>query len=301
MPIQSMPGLPAQAQLAAEGFCFFDPALPLPPQTLRVLIVNLMPKKMQTETQLLRMLSHSPLPIQVTLMQTATHRCTHTPAEHMERFYTTFPQVEDQTFDGMILTGAPVEMLDFEQVDYWEELCRIMAWSKTHVRSTLHICWGAQAGLYYHYGIPKHPLPEKRFGVFEHRCCGPAVPLIRGFDPVFKMPHSRHTEVREEEVQANPALQVLSVSPQAGLNLCASTDGSQVFIFSHSEYDADTLSQEYFRDISTRDDVPLPCCYFPNDDPTQPPVRSWSSHAALFYTNWLHWYVRPQQPLAQEK
>lgn len=298
MPIKIPTSLPARSILESENIFVMpeDRAVTQDIRPLKILILNLMPKKIETETQLLRLLSNTPLQVAVDLLQTATHQSKNTPEEHLFKFYKTFPDIQDQYFDGMIITGAPVELLEFEEVEYWPELCSIMEWSKFHVHSTLHICWAAQAGLHYHYGLRKYPLPQKVFGVFPHTCAEKTIPLLRGFDEVFYMPHSRHTEMREEEIRSVEGLSVLSTSPMAGVNLVSNHNGRQIFIFGHSEYDSGTLAQEYFRDCSIRDDVALPYHYFPNDDPTQKPLRTWRSHAYLFYSNWLNYYVYQSTP-----
>ncbi len=263
---------------------------------LKILILNLMPKKIETETQLLRVLSNTPIQVDVELLQTKTHVAKNTPVEHLFKFYLTFDQVRNQRFDGLIITGAPVEQMPFEEVDYWPELCEIMEWSKTHVYSTLHICWGAQAGLYYHFGIPKYPLAEKMFGIFPHQVLVPRHKLMRGFDEIFYVPHSRHTEVREEDIRKVTGLQILSSSPISGVHLVASSNGRQFFVTGHSEYDRDTLAAEYFRDKNKGLPIQVPYHYFPNDDPTRPPYFNWRAHANLLFSNWLNYFVYQQTP-----
>lgn len=298
MPIKIPDGLPAQAVLESENIFVMGEGRATTQQIrpLRILILNLMPKKIETETQLLRMLSNTPLQVEVELLKTATHVSKNTSEEHLLKFYKIFADIKEDYFDGMVITGAPVELLEFEQVSYWAELCEIMEWSKTHVHSTLHICWGAQAGLHYHYGLNKHPLPKKMFGVFPHTYTEQTVPLLRGFDEVFYMPHSRHTEIWESDIREISQLKVLSTSPMAGVNICSNLDGRQIFCFGHSEYESDTLAKEYFRDLGVKDDVELPYNYFPNNDPQEKPLRTWRSHAYLFYSNWLNYYVYQSTP-----
>lgn len=298
MPINIPDYLPAKQALEAENIFVISQqrASSQDIRPLEILILNLMPDKLETERQLLRMLSNTPLQVNIELMQTATRRSTHTPQEHLLKFYKTFEQLKDRFFDGMIITGAPVEQMEFEQVSYWKELCEIMEWSKYHVHSTLHICWGAQAALHYHYGLQKTLLPQKMFGVFPHTLEDKSIPLLRGFDEVYQMPHSRHTQIRESEIRSVEGLYVLSSSPIAGANIVSNHNGRQIFIFGHSEYEADTLAKEYFRDLAKSEEISLPYHYFPNDDPTQTPIRTWRSHAYLFYSNWLNYYVYQSTP-----
>ena len=263
---------------------------------LEILILNLMPTKIATETQIARLLANTPLQVHMTLLQTVSHEATHVSAAHLEAFYKTFDEVKHNRYDGMIITGAPVEQMEFEQVSYWQELCTIMEWSKTHVHSTLHICWGAQAALHYHYGLQKTQLPQKLFGVFQHTLVDKSVPLLRGFDEVYWMPHSRHTEISAEQIRSTGKLYILSASPEAGVNIVSNHNGRQIFIFGHSEYEAGTLAEEYFRDLDKGLPIQLPCNYFPQDDPTQKPIRIWRSHAYLFYSNWLNYYVYQSTP-----
>ena len=255
-----------------------------------------MPTKITTETQLIRLLSNSSLQIELTLLQTATHRSTHTSAEHMESFYKNFDDIKNENFDGLIITGAPVENLDFGEVNYWDELCGIMEWSKTHVFSTLHICWAAQAGLYYHFGIPKHPLDHKMFGVFRHYVLNPKHPIVRGFDEEFLAPHSRHTEVREEDIAKVPELELIAKSDIAGPYIIAARNSRMLFVTGHSEYDFDTLSKEYFRDRDKGLDIALPYNYFPGDDPEKRPPNLWRGHANLLFSNWLNYFVYQNTP-----
>ena len=263
---------------------------------LEILILNLMPTKIATETQIARLLANTPLQVHMTLLQTASHAATHVSAAHLDAFYKTFDEVKNNRYDGMIITGAPVETMDFEQVDYWPELCEIMEWSKTHVHSTLHICWGAQAGIYYHYGVPKHELPEKMFGVFPHEVVKRTSPLVRGFDERFFAPHSRFTEVRAADIEAHPALELIAVSDEAGVYVAKSTDSQNFFVFGHPEYDRETLKAEYDRDIAKGMSIAVPAHYFPDDDPTREPVSTWFSCAQLLYTNWLNYYVYQTTP-----
>ena len=298
MPIKIPDSLPARATLESENIFVMTEyrAMHQDIRPLNVLILNLMPTKIVTETQILRKLSNTPLQVQVELLRTSSYQSQHTDEDHLESFYTTFDQVRGQNFDGMIITGAPVENLDFTQVDYWEELCEIMAWTKTHVHSTLHICWGAQAGLYYHYGVEKHTLPAKLFGVFDHRVLKPSSPLFRGFDDVFQAPHSRYTEVYESDIRTIPELELLSVSGDAGVYAVKSVDSHQFFVMGHPEYDPDTLAREYFRDREKGLDIHIPYHYFPDNDPSRPPIVRWRSAGQLLYNNWLNYYVYQTTP-----
>ncbi len=255
---------------------------------LRILILNLMPLKIETETQLLRLIANTPLQVDIELMQTASHQSSHTPSQHLLTFYRTFSELKEEFYDGLIVTGAPVEHLEFEAVDYWPELEEILEWSKTHCFSTFHICWGAQAGLYYHYGIPKQPLPEKMFGIFEHQVLNVTHPMVRGFDEYYLAPHSRHTQSDPEAIRRCPALEVLTQSEQAGINLVVRHDCRQIFVFGHSEYDRSTLANEYFRDLKAGKPIALPRHYFPQDNPTQKPRFIWRGHANLLFKNWLN-------------
>lgn len=298
MPIKVSDGLPAIQTLEKENI-FVMPefrALHQDIRPLKIIILNLMPTKIETETQLLRLLSNTPLQMEVELLQAATHISKNTPQEHLLEFYKTFDEIKHRRYDGMVITGAPVEHLPFEQVDYWDELCEIMEWSKTNVYSTFHICWGAQAGLYYHYGIPKHNLKEKMFGVFEHRTLEPTHPLLRGFDEVFWAPHSRHTEVRREDIEKVDDLEILSTSSEAGVYIVADKSGRRIFVTGHSEYDRDTLAKEYFRDVKKGLDIKIPLHYFPDDDPSRTPPLKWRGHANLLYTNWLNYFVYQKTP-----
>jgi len=263
---------------------------------LQLLILNLMPTKIVTETQLIRLLGNTPLQVEVELLKTSTHKSKNTSEEHMLTFYKTFDSVKDRKFDGMVITGAPVEHLAFEEVEYWDELCEIMEWSKTHVTSTFHICWGAQAALYYHYGIKKHPLNEKLFGIFEHTVDRKSSMLFRGFDDVFSVPHSRHTTVLREDIEKVPELKILASSKEAGVYAVATDRGRQIFITGHSEYDADTLKKEYLRDKNAGLPISIPKNYFPNDDDTKEPIVTWRSCANLQYSNWLNYFVYQTTP-----
>ncbi len=299
MPIAIPNNLPAANILESENvfIMYEDRAYSQDIRPLKVLLLNLMPTKIVTETQLLRLLGNSPLQVEVDFMYTATHTPKHTPQEHLVKFYETFDTIKSRNYDGMIITGAPVEQMPFEQVAYWDELCEIMEWSKKHVYSTLHICWGAQAGLYYHYGIPKYSLPEKMFGVFPHNIISPNQDkLFRGFDDIFYVPHSRHTEVRREDIEKNSALRILSESAAAGVHTVADSDGRQIFITGHSEYDPLTLKSEYDRDISQKLPINIPCNYYPGNDPSKPPVVLWRSAANLLFSNWLNYYVYQETP-----
>lgn len=303
MPIRIPDALPATEILEGENIFVMTEfrALHQDIRPLRVLILNLMPTKIATETQLMRKLSNTPLQIQVDLLRTKSHEATHVSAGHLETFYRTFEDIENEHYDGLIITGAPVELMEFEEVDYWEELCRIMDWSSTHVHSTLHICWGAQAGLYYHYGIQKYRLPKKASGVFEHRLLKPKSPLVRGFDDRFYAVHSRNTDVKIEDVEAVDDLEIVAVSDEVGLYIVKSVDSRRFFVFGHPEYDTDTLKLEYERDVKRGINPEIPMNYFPDDDPTRAPLNVWRSQAQLFYTNWLNYYVYQTTPYDLEK
>lgn len=303
MPIRIPDALPATEILEGENIFVMTEfrALHQDIRPLRVLILNLMPTKIATETQLMRKLSNTPLQIQVDLLRTKSHEATHVSAGHLETFYRTFEDIENEHYDGLIITGAPVELMEFEEVDYWEELCRIMDWSSTHVHSTLHICWGAQAGLYYHYGIQKYRLPKKASGVFEHRLLKPKSPLVRGFDDRFYAVHSRNTDVRIEDVEAVDDLEIVAVSDEVGLYIVKSVDSRRFFVFGHPEYDTDTLKLEYERDVKRGINPEIPTNYFPDDDPSRAPLNVWRSQAQLFYTNWLNYYVYQTTPYDLEK
>ena len=299
MPIKIPSGLPAVGILENENIFVMDEnrALSQDIRPLRIAVLNLMPTKIVTETQLIRLLSNTSLQIELTLLYPSTaHKPKHTPEEHMDHFYTSCADVMNEKFDGLIITGAPVENLDFSEVGYWDELCKIMEWSKTHVYSTLHICWAAQAALYYHYGIPKHTMPQKMFGIFPHTINNPAHPLLRGFDEVFNAPHSRHTDIDADLVRNNENLEVLAESDKAGLFLIADRSMRRFFATGHLEYDYDTLSKEYFRDVNKGLDIQVPYNYFPGDDPTKKPLNTWRSHAHLLFANWLNYCVYQLTP-----
>lgn len=298
MPIKIPNTLPAYEILNNENIFVMDQnrALSQDIRPLEIAIVNLMPTKIETETQLLRLIGNTPLQVNITLIQTASHEATHTSSDHMRDFYKSFDEVKHRHFDGLIITGAPVETIDFEEVDYWPELKEIMEWSKTNVFSTLHICWGAQAGLYYHYGIKKHPLPKKLFGIYEHRIRDPYIPLFRGFDDTFNAPHSRHTTIHADEVESNPNLKILAYSYDAGVYIVSAMKGRQIFVMGHSEYDKDTLKKEYQRDLAKGLDIDVPVNYFYNDDPQQDVKVTWRSHGNLLFFNWLNYYVYQETP-----
>lgn len=298
MPIKIDNQLPARHSLELENIFVMSEsrALTQDIRPLKILILNLMPTKTVTETQLLRLLSNSPLQIEVELLQTATHQSKNTSAEHMLKFYKVFDDVREEKFDGMIITGAPVEHLAFEEVDYWEELCMIMEWTKTNVYSTFHICWGAQAGLYYHYGIPKYPLAEKLFGIFPHHALDPYHPLMRGLDDIFYIPHSRHTEIRRSDIALVKDLQILSFSEQAGVHLVSDMECRNFYSTGHSEYDRETLSTEYFRDINRGLPIGIPFNYFPDNDPQRTPPMTWRTAGNMIFSNWLNYFVYQRTP-----
>lgn len=298
MPIKINDKLPAKESLENENIFVMTEtrAKTQDIRPLKIVVLNLMPTKVTTETQLLRMLSNSPLQIDIELLQTATHKASHADETHMLTFYKTFDEIKENKYDGMIVTGAPVEQLEFEEVDYWPELCRIFEWSKTSVYSTFHICWGAQAGLYYHYGIPKYNLPKKVFGVFPHKPLDLFHPLMRGFDDTYFVPHSRHTETRFSDIALCKSLQILSYSEMSGIHLISDLDCRNFFATGHSEYDADTLAREYFRDKAKGLDISIPYNYFPDDDPTKKPLMTWRNVGTLMFTNWLNYFVYQRTP-----
>ena len=263
---------------------------------LRIAVLNLMPLKITTETDLIRLLSNSPLQIELCLMKVKSHTSKNTPIEHMQQFYRDFELMKDEKYDGMIITGAPVENMAFEEVNNWDEITEIFDWAHSHVTSTLYICWAAQAGLYYHYGIPKYPLDRKMFGVFAHRVLKPLCPIFRGFDDVFYVPHSRHTEVRRDDILRTPGLELLSESEEAGVYLVMGRGGRDIFVTGHSEYSPDTLDNEYKRDLAKGLPIDKPKNYYRNDDPQLPPLVRWRAHANLLFTNWLNYYVYQQTP-----
>ena len=298
MPIKIPNLLPATSTLEAENIFVMTEtrALTQDIRPLQILLLNLMPTKIDTETQLARVLGNTPLQIELELIAPASHVSKNTAQEHMLTFYKSFEDVKHRSFDGLVITGAPVELMDFEEVDYWPELCEIMEWSKTNVHSTLHICWGAQAGLYYHYGIPKQTLDKKLFGVFRHRVEDPNYILFRGFDDSFMVPHSRNTTVDRKDIEAVPGLKVLAASPEAGVYAVKTEHGRQVFVMGHAEYDRDTLKKEYLRDVAAGIDIQVPKNYFPDDDPAREPEVSWRSCAHLLYGNWLNYCVYQTVP-----
>lgn len=298
MPIKIPNALPAREILTSENIFVMDEdrAIHQDIRPLRIAILNLMPTKIATETQLLRLLGNTPLQVEIALMRTGSHQSKNTPEEHLQAFYRTFEEMKHEKYDGFIVTGAPVEHLPFEEVDYWGELQEIIEWSKQNVYSTFFICWGAQAALYHQYGIPKYPLPRKMFGVFEHTFSRRNVPLLRGFDDVFYAPHSRHTEIRREDILRIPDLEILSESPRAGVYIVARRDGRQIFVTGHSEYDPLTLKYEYERDVALGLPIHVPENYYPNDDPTCAPVVRWRGHSSLLFANWLNYYVYQVTP-----
>ncbi len=298
MPIKVQSGLPAKGILENENIFVMDEyrAMHQDIRPLQICILNLMPVKQDTELELLRVLSNTPLHIDVSFMKMNSHVSLNTPIHHLNRFYNTFNELRNRRFDGLIITGAPVEQIPFEEVDYWPELCEIMEWTKDHVTSTFHICWGAQAGLYYHYGMEKVMLPEKLFGVFEHKVMNRKIPLVRGFDDYFYIPHSRHTAVRSEEIHACSDLTVLAESEEAGVFLCMTEGGKQIFIMGHPEYDRYTLHNEYIRDKEKGLPIKIPKNYYPEDDDTKKPALQWRSHSNDLYSNWLNYYVYQVTP-----
>ena len=299
MPIRIADNLPARHVLESEGIFVMEEnrALSQDIRPLHIVILNLMPDKETTETQILRAMSNTPIQIDIDLLRISTHESKHTSAEHLFKFYETFDDIKDRYYDGMIITGAPVEQMPYEEVDYWDELCQIMEWSKTHVYSTMHICWGAMAGLYYHYGIPKYDLPEKCFGVFEHSMTwSKPVKLFRGFNDVFFVPHSRHTELRRDDIAKIYDLRILSESPESGVYAVSDRKGRQFFITGHSEYDRYTLDSEYKRDVKLGRPIKLPTNYYKDNDPEKEPVMLWRASATLLFTNWLNYYVYQETP-----
>ena len=298
MPIKIPNQLPATKTLTEENIFVITEtrALTQDIRPLKIAILNLMPTKIETETQLARLLGNTPLQVELTLLHTESYKSKNVNEEHLLAFYKTFAEVERETFDGMVITGAPVEQMPFEEVSYWEELCRIFEWTKTHVTSTFHICWGAQAGLYYHYGINKHPLPEKLFGIYDHEVEHKSSILFRGFDDVFPAPHSRHTTILREDVEKVPQLKILASSKEAGLYVVSTAKGRQIFVTGHSEYDAGTLAKEYFRDVNAGLPIKVPHNYFPDDNPELAPKVTWRSHANLLYSNWLNYFVYQVTP-----
>lgn len=293
MPIKIQSDLPAKAELEEENIFVMDEnrAISQNIRSLEIIVLNLMPIKQDTELQLLRGLSNTPLQIDVTFLQMSSHVSKNTSASHIKKFYQTFEEIKNNNYDGMIITGAPVEKLEFEEVNYWDELITVMEWSKKHVTSTIHICWGAQAGLYYHYGIKKELLPKKLSGVYKHRVMNRKEPLVRGFDDVFMAPHSRYTQASRQQILDNPRLKVLADSDEAGIYIVLGDGGKEIFVMGHPEYDRLTLDQEYKRDIDKGIEPDLPVNYYPDDDCNRKPLLSWRSHANNLYTNWLNYYV----------
>ena len=303
MPIKVQNDLPARAILETENIFMMDEnrALSQDIRPLQIVILNLMPVKEDTETQLLRALSNTPIQLDITFLHMSSHESTHTSVSHLNKFYVTFDAIRKQKFDGMIITGAPVEQMEFEDVDYWEELTKIMKWTNTHVTSTVHICWGAQAGLYYHYGIQKHEMEKKLFGIFEQRVLDRTVPLVRGFDDVFRAPHSRYTYVKKEDIEACPELKILAESDEAGVFLVQSLYGKRIFVMGHPEYDRVTLDGEYRRDRGKGMDTAIPKNYYPDDDPEKRPMLTWRMHANALYNNWINFYVYQVTPYLLEE
>lgn len=298
MPIKIQSDLPAKAKLEQENIFVMDDlrAITQDIRPLKIVILNLMPIKEDTELQLLRAMSNTPLQLDITFLQMASHVSKNTSASHLQKFYITFDEIRALKFDGLVITGAPVEQLEYEAVNYWKELTQVMAWSQTNCTSTLHICWGAQAGLYYHYGIQKVGMPEKLSGVYEHRVLNRKIPLVRGFDDYFKAPHSRYTTVLRKDIESNPALCILADSNDAGVYIVTDKGGKNIFVMGHPEYDRITLDQEYKRDLSKGLPIELPFNYYPDNDSQKRPILSWRSHANNLYTNWLNYYVYQSTP-----
>ena len=298
MPLKLPDKLPAIELLKEENIFVMDTsrAQEQDIRPLRIVILNLMPLKITTETDLVRILSNSPLQLEITLMKVKAHTSKNTPVEHMKAFYKDFELLRSEKFDGMIITGAPVEHLDYDEVTYWDEISDIFEWAKTHVTSTLYICWAAQAGLYYHYGVPKYPLPEKMFGIFPQTPLIPTLPIFRGFDDVFNMPHSRHTELRREDILKVPELTLIAESPISGVGIVMARGGREFFITGHSEYSPYTLDSEYKRDLGKGLPIHKPYNYYTDDDPSKPPLVTWRAHGNMLFTNWLNYYVYQETP-----
>ena len=298
MPLRLPDKLPAIELLKRENIFVMDNtrATTQDIRPLKIVILNLMPLKITTETDLIRLLSNTPLQMEVSFMKLKSHTPKNTPIEHMMMFYRDFEKMRDEKFDGMIITGAPVEQMDFEDVNYWDEISTIFDWARNHVTSTLYICWAAQAGLYYHYGIPKYPLEKKMFGVFRQHTLCPHLPIFRGFDDVFYMPHSRHTEVRKEDILANPELTLIADSPENGVSMVMARGGREFFITGHMEYASNTLDNEYKRDKDIRDDVDMPANYYRDNNPDKEPLVTWRAHANLLYHNWINYYIYQETP-----
>ena len=298
MPLRLPDKLPAIELLKQENIFVMDDtrAHTQDIRPLRIAILNLMPLKVTTETDLIRLLSNTPLQLEISFMKLKSHTPKNTPIEHMMMFYRDFEEMRQEKYDGMIITGAPVETLNFEDVNYWDEMTSIFAWARTHVTSTLYICWAAQAGLYYYYGIPKYPLPKKMFGIFPQHTLQPQLPIFRGFDDVFQMPHSRHTEIHRDDILACPELSLIAESPECGVSMMMARGGREFFITGHIEYAPDTLDNEYKRDKDVRDDVELPKNYYRDDNPANSPLVTWRAHANLLYSNWVNYYVYQETP-----
>ena len=298
MPLRLPDKLPAIELLKHENIFVMDDtrAHMQDIRPLKIVILNLMPLKITTETDLIRLLSNTPLQLEISFMKLKSHTPKNTPIEHMMMFYRDFAEMRKEKFDGMIITGAPVEQLEFEDVTYWDEMTEIFSWARTHVTSTLYICWAAQAGLYYHYGIPKYPLQKKMFGIFPQQTLEPQLPIFRGFDDVFQMPHSRHTEIHRDDILRNPNLTLIAESPECGVSMVMARNGREFFITGHLEYAPDTLDREYHRDRDVRNDVELPRHYYFHDDPKQHPMVTWRAHANLLYNNWINYYVYQETP-----
>lgn len=298
MPLRLPDRLPAIDILKGENIFVMDEtrAHNQEIRPLRIVILNLMPLKITTETDLIRLLSNTPLQMDICFMKLQSHTPKNTPVEHMMMFYKSFEELSSQKFDGMIITGAPIENMDYEAVEYWVEIQAIFNWSRTHVTSTMFLCWGAMAGLYHFYGIPKYPLPKKMFGIFQQQTLNPALPIFRGFDDTFFMPQSRHTEVRKEDILAHKELEIIAESPESGVSIVMARGGREFFITGHLEYAPDTLDREYKRDKGKRDDVDVPVNYYMNNNPAKPPIVTWRAHANLFYSNWINYYVYQETP-----
>lgn len=298
MPLRLPDKLPAIELLKKENIFVMDDsrATSQDIRPLRIVILNLMPLKITTETDLVRLLSNTPLQLEIYFMKLKSHTSKNTPIEHMMMFYKDFDVLEKEKFDGMIITGAPIEHLEFEDVEYWNEISKIFAWANTHVTSTMYICWAAQAGLYYHYGVPKYQLPKKMFGIFQQHTLQPQIPLFRGFDDVFCMPHSRHTEVRREDIEKHNELEIVAESPDSGVSIVMARGGRQIFVTGHMEYSPYTLDSEYRRDLGKRDDVDMPKNYYRDNDPQKAPNVTWRAHANLLFSNWINYYIYQETP-----
>ena len=303
MPLRLPDKLPAIELLKKENIFVMDDsrATSQDIRPLRIVILNLMPLKITTETDLVRLLSNTPLQLEIYFMKLKSHTSKNTPIEHMMMFYKDFDVLEKEKFDGMIITGAPIEHLEFEDVEYWNEISKIFAWANTHVTSTMYICWAAQAGLYYHYGVPKYQLPKKMFGIFQQHTLQPQIPLFRGFDDVFNMPHSRHTEVRREDIEKHNELEIVAESPDSGVSIVMARGGRQIFVTGHMEYSPYTLDSEYRRDLGKRDDVDMPKNYYRDNDPQKAPNVTWRAHANLLFSNWINYYIYQETPFNIEE